>query len=65
MICHKGQIILIQTLASYDNLSSAAPNVNFSPMSPKLLCTYPHIVENWGITMAPLFLRLISSKSHP
>jgi hypothetical protein len=37
----------------------AAP-VNFSPMSPKLVRTYPHIVENWGITMASLFLRLKS-----
>ena len=35
-------------------------NVNVSRMSPKLLRTYPHIVENLGITMAPLFLRLTS-----
>ena len=34
--------------------------VNFSPMSPKLVQTYPHIVENQVITMAPLYLRLIS-----
>ena len=34
--------------------------VNLSRMSPKLVRTLPHIVENWGITMAPLFLRLIS-----
>ena len=34
-------------------------------MSPKLVQTYPRIVENWGITMAPLFLRLISWKSLP
>ena len=26
-------------------------------MSPKLVRTYPHKVENRGITMAPLFLR--------
>ena len=35
------------------------PGVNFSPMSPKLVRTYPHIVENQGITMAPLLLRFI------
>ena len=29
-------------------------SVNFSHMSPKLVRTYPHIVENQGITMAPL-----------
>ena len=34
--------------------------VNFSRMSPKLVRTYPHIVENRRITMAPLFLRFIS-----
>ena len=34
--------------------------VNFLPMSPKLVQTQPHTVENRGITMAPLFLRLIS-----
>ena len=33
------------------------PLLNFSPMSPKLVRTYPHKVENRGITMAPLFLR--------
>ena len=37
--------------------------VNVSRMSPKLVRTWPHIVENRGITMAPLFLRLISWKS--
>ena len=37
----------------------------FSPMSPKLVCTYPHKVENQGITMAALFLWLISWKSPP
>jgi hypothetical protein len=40
-------------------------DVNVSPMSPKLVHTYPYKVENWGITMAPLFLRLISWKSPP
>ena len=39
------------------------PQVNFLPMSPKLVRTQPHTVENRGITMAPLFLRLISWKS--
>ena len=31
-------------------------------MSPKLVRTEPHTVENRGITMTPLFLRLISGK---
>ena len=31
-----------------------------SRMSSKLLRTQPHIVENKGIAMAPLFLRLTS-----
>ena len=31
-------------------------------MSPKLVKTYPHRVENRGIAMAPLFLRLIYVK---
>ena len=34
--------------------------VNFPHMSPKIVKTYPDIVENRRITMAPLFLRLIS-----
>ena len=34
--------------------------VNFSGMSQKLVQTYPRTVENRRITMAPLFLRLIS-----
>ena len=34
--------------------------VNVSRVLPKLLRTQPHIVENRGITMAPLFLRLTS-----
>ena len=34
--------------------------VNVSRMSPKLLRPQPHIVKNRGITVAPLFLRLIS-----
>ena len=42
-----------------DRLSKAAI-VNVSRMSPKLLITQPHIVENQGITMAPLFLSLTS-----
>ena len=37
--------------------------VNFSSMSLKLVRTYPHTVENQGIIIAPLFLRLISRKS--
>ena len=34
-------------------------------MSPKLVRNYPHVVENRGITMAPLFLISISWKSPP
>ena len=34
-------------------------------MSPKLVRTEPHIVENWGIIMALLFLRLIPWKGPP
>ena len=41
------------------------PHLNFSPMSPKLFCTYPHIVKNQWITIAALFLRLTSWKSAP
>ena len=44
------------------NMMVQRPEVNFSPMSPKLVRT---IVENQGITMAPLFLRLITWKSPP
>ena len=40
--------------------SLAHPLVSFSLITPKLFRTYLHIVENWGITMAPLVLRLIS-----
>ena len=36
--------------------------VNFSPMSPKLLLTYPHREEDRGIAMASLFLNLILLK---
>ena len=36
------------------------PDLNVSRMSLKLLRTQPHIVENRGITMAPLFLSLTS-----
>ena len=35
-------------------------NVNLSRVSLKLMLTQPHIVENRGISMAPLVLRLIS-----
>jgi hypothetical protein len=35
-----------------DTQETMAPEVNVSPMSPKFVCTYPHIVENRGITMA-------------
>ena len=38
----------------------ACAAINVSRMSPKLLRTQPHIVENRGITMAPLFLSLPS-----
>ena len=36
--------------------------VNFSPMSPRLLLTYPHREEERGIDLAPLFLRLVLLK---
>ena len=36
--------------------------INTSPMSPKLFCTYPHIEEDWGIDLAPLFLWLVLLK---
>ena len=42
-----------------------AQAVNVSRVSQKLLRTEPHVVENRGITMAPLFLRLTSWKTHP
>ena len=38
--------------------TSALTKSKFSPTSPKLVLTYPHIVENHGITMAPLFVCL-------
>ena len=38
----------------------AAAQVIFSPISPKLVGTYPLTVENRGVTLAPLFLWLIS-----
>ena len=43
------------------NMMVQRPEVNFSPMSAKLVRT----IENQGITMAPLFLRLITWKSPP
>ena len=36
--------------------------VNFSPMLPKLLLTYPHREEDRGIDLAPLFLWLVLLK---
>ena len=43
-----------------------SPLINFSPISPKLVRTYPHRVENGGITInTSIFLRLISWKSPP
>jgi hypothetical protein len=40
-------------------LLSYSPEKNFTHVT-KTHATQPHIVENRGITMAPLFLRLIS-----
>ena len=40
--------------------SKAERLVNVSRISQKLVLTHPHIVENRGISMAPLVLRLIS-----
>ena len=53
-----GAFIMLQTLF-------LLLTVNFLCLSPKLVWTYPSIVENWGITLAPLLLRLISWKSLP
>ena len=41
-------------------LSNVKATINVSRMSLKLLRSQPHIVENLGITMAPLFLSLTS-----
>ena len=50
-----------KTSATVDDFdASIGTVVNVSRMSPKLLQTQPHIVENRGITMAPLFLSLTS-----
>ena len=49
----------------FSTWSSTYPTVNVSWMSLKLLQTQPHTVENRGIAMAPLFLRLTSLKTHP
>ena len=38
------------------------PCVNFSPMLPKLLLTYPHREEDSEIAIASLFLRLMLLK---
>ena len=53
------------TLVSYLALFSKQPTVNFSPMSPKLLLTYPHREEDRGIAMASLFLKLMLLKVLP
>ena len=44
---------------AYDQRPGQVIQVNFSPMAPNLVRTYPHRVENQGIAMAPLFLRLM------
>ena len=41
---------------------SISPIQRIEHMSPKLIRTYSHIVENRGITMTPIFFRLISFK---
>ena len=38
--------------------------VNFSPMLPKLVLTYPHRIKNRGIALAPLFLKLLLKAFH-
>ena len=38
------------------------PDIDFSPMLPKLFRTYPHKEENRGIDLAPLFLWLVLLK---
>ena len=61
----KNQKVICQNLSLWQFLPIPCTIVNFSRMSPKLVRTYPLIVENQGITMAPVILRLISWKSHP
>ena len=46
------------------SLCTNSTGVNFSPMSPKLLLTYPHREEDQGITMASLFLWLMINPLH-
>ena len=49
-----------------DQMCKLQSFVNFSRMSPKLMQTYPHIVENWGITIAPIIFEInIMKKSYP
>ena len=43
-----------------DDQGYHAPAVNVSRISQKLVLTQPHTVENQGMSMAPLVLRLTS-----
>ena len=52
-ICAKGT-------SMYYVSTKGGGRVNISSLSPKLVLTQPHIVENRRITMVPLFLRFIS-----
>ena len=56
------QVLLICILNSRPATYSQALRVNFSPMSPKLLLTYPHREEDRGIALASLFLRSLSAE---
>jgi hypothetical protein len=40
----------------FAQIRNLTTDVNSSPMSPKLLLTYPHREEERGIDLAPLFL---------
>ena len=63
--CQKTDVATVEVTTAhsiyiYLDSKLLVPVVNFSRMSPKLVQTYPHTVENRGIAMAPLILRLIS-----
>ena len=65
---HQGKIGKFGKIGKIDKIGKIVKSVkigkiagvNVSRMSSKLLQTQPHIVENQGIAMAPLFLRLTS-----
>ena len=56
-------LFLVPRGGDKENEVDAKAKVNFSPMSPKLLLTYPHREEDSGIAMASLFLEIDGVKS--